>query len=173
MKILAIDPGAAGGLALNVDDHPATAVSMPATEGDLVSLLREWGANPHDTVAVVEEVGGYAGMPQPGSAMFKFGRNFGFALGVLQCLGVRVELVRPQKWQKGLGLGRAADCASKAEWKNKLKARAQQLYPHLKPTLATSDALLLLDYALNHRWASLPPKQVTASVAPSLSESVP
>jgi len=60
---------------------------------------------------------------------------------------VRVELVRPQKWQKALGLGSASGCASKTEWKNKLKAAAQRLYPHLKPTLATADALLILDFA--------------------------
>jgi NAD(P)-dependent dehydrogenase (short-subunit alcohol dehydrogenase family) len=32
---------------------------------------------------------------------------------------------------------------TKTAWKNKLKARAQQLYPHLKVTLGTADALLL------------------------------
>ncbi|HEV7926093.1 MAG TPA: hypothetical protein VGR14_12095, partial [Verrucomicrobiae bacterium] len=100
-----------------------------------------------EVIAIVEEVGGYIGKAQPGSTAFKFGRNFGFILGVLQTLGIRVELVRPQKWQKALSLGSATGCASKTEWKNKLKASAQRLYPHLKPTLATADALLILDYA--------------------------
>lgn len=91
---------------------------------------------------------GYIGKRQPGSAMFKFGRNFGFLLGALQALRVRVELIRPQRWQKGLALGTASACRSPTVWKNKLKAHAQRLYPHLKVTLKTADALLLLDYAL-------------------------
>lgn len=34
------------------------------------------------------------------------------------------------------------------EWKNKLKASAQRLYPKLKVTLLTSNAILILDYAI-------------------------
>jgi crossover junction endodeoxyribonuclease RuvC len=147
-NLIAIDPGASGGIAYQRDGQPADAVPMPPTEGDLVSLLRDLCPNPANTVAVVEEVGGYIGQAQPASSAFKFGRNFGFILGVLQALGVRVELVRPQRWQKGLGLGNASGCSSRSEWKNKLKGCAQRLYPHLKPTLATADALLILEHAL-------------------------
>lgn len=112
-----------------------------------MELLKSLGP-PASTVAFLEEVGGFAGKAQPGSAMFKFGRQFGFTLGVLQALGIRVELVRPQKWQKPLSLGTASSCAARSEWKNKLKACAQRRYPALKPTLATADAILILDYAL-------------------------
>jgi hypothetical protein len=37
---------------------------------------------------------------------------------------------------------------STTQWKNKLRERTQQLYPNVgKITLATSDALLILEYA--------------------------
>ena len=144
---IAVDPGLSGGFAFQLDGQPAQAVAMPPTEGDLVELLRNLMAEAQTAVAFVEEVGGYIGKAQPGSSAFKFGRNFGFILGALQMLGVRVELVRPQRWQKSLALGSATGCASKTEWKNKLKAAAQRLYPNLKPTLATADALLILDFA--------------------------
>jgi hypothetical protein len=147
MTTIAVDPGLSGGIAFQHDNQPEQAVPMPATEGDLVDLLRNLTAGANEAVAYVEEVGGYIGKAQPASSAFRFGRNYGFALGVLQTLGVRVELVRPQRWQKSLGLGAASGCASKSEWKNKLKASAQRLYPKLKPTLATADALLILDYA--------------------------
>lgn len=147
--LIAIDPGASGGIAYQRDGQPAESVPMPATEGDVVNLLRQLAADPANAVAFVEEVGGYIGKAQPASSAFKFGRNFGFLLGVVQTLGVRVELVRPQKWQKSLGVGNASNCASKTEWKNKLKACAQRLYPHLRPTLATADALLILEYAVH------------------------
>ena len=102
-------------------------------------------------MAFVEEVSGYAGTAQPGSRMFTFGRNFGFILGVLQTLGVRIELVKPSKWQKALSLGTASACASKTIWKNKLKACAQRLYPNLHVTLQTADALLILEYGRKTR----------------------
>ena len=101
-----------------------------------------------EVVCVLEKVGGYAGKGQPGSAMFVFGENFGFWKGVIQALEIRLELVRPQVWQKGLGLGTASACGSKPEWKNKLKAEAQRRFPHLTVTGRTADALLLLDYAM-------------------------
>jgi hypothetical protein len=124
---------------------------MPPTEGDLVSLLRDVVTDPHNTVAFVEEVGGYIGIEQPGSAAFRFGRNFGFLLGSLQTYGIRVELVKPQRWQKALGLGNSRNCRSKTEWKNKLKAAAQRLNPHLRLTLPVADALLILEYGLRSR----------------------
>jgi crossover junction endodeoxyribonuclease RuvC len=160
MTTIAIDPGLSGGLAYERDGQPAQAVPMPPTEGDLVNVLRDLAAEATEAVAVVEEVSGYVGKAQPGSSAFKFGRNFGFILGVLQTIGVRVELVRPQKWQKALSLGASSGCASKTEWKNKLKASAQRLYPHLKPTLATADALLILDYALHTAPAASPRQEV-------------
>ena len=144
--LVAIDPGATGGVAFQRQGQPAEAVAMPKTEGDLVALLRELAVDPANTVAFVEAVGGYAGSQQPGSRMFTFGRNFGFILGVLQTLGVRVELVRPQRWQKALALGTASGCSTKTIWKNKLKASAQRLYPHLRVTLQSADALLILEY---------------------------
>lgn len=145
--LIAIDPGLSGGIAFQRDVQSAHAAPMPATEGDLVEFLRALADDHSHTLAFVEEVGGYVGKAQPASSAFKFGRNFGFILGVLQAMRIRLEFVRPQRWQKSFALGSASGCASKTEWKNKLKACAQRLYPHLKPTLATADALLILDYA--------------------------
>ena len=124
---------------------------MPATPGDVIALLRMIkGASDRsgaETVCVLEAVGGYVGVRQPGSAMFKFGENSGFMKGVVQTLGIKLVLVRPQTWQKAFGLGTASGCASKTVWKNKLKAEAQRRFPHLTVTLKTADALLILEWA--------------------------
>lgn len=144
-KTITIDPGASGGIAIH-STFGTHCLAMPETEGDLVNELRYAISDCDCARAVVEEVNGFIGKAQPGSAMFKFGRNFGFILGCLQTLGYRIELVRPQKWQKALGLGTSTGM-TKTEWKNKLKQRAQQLYPGIKVTLQTADALLLLEYA--------------------------
>lgn len=146
MKIIAIDPGNSGGIAW-INDNTEGCCNMPETEGDIVAKINELVAM-GCTTCYMEEVGGYTGgMGAPGSAMFNFGRNFGFLLGVLAARGVRLELVRPQKWQKEFSLGTVKSSGGKGPWKRKLKEKAQQLYPHLTVTLKTADALLILKYA--------------------------
>lgn len=143
---VAIDPGANGGIAWHFERSVVSA-NLPETPHELTELFqelqREGAVRLH-----LEEVGGYAGgAGSPGSAMFNFGRNYGQILGVAAALGIPVELVRPQKWQKALSLGTSAGL-TKTQWKNKLKARAAQLFPEQKVTLLTADALLILHAAL-------------------------
>jgi hypothetical protein len=150
--IIAIDPGKQGGVAVwsrgKIHAH-----ALPESEAERLALLREIrdaatieGLEP---VCVLEQVGGYVGRGQPGSAMFRFGEGFGFLKGTLQTLGIPLELVPPQRWQKWFGLGTASRCASPREWKNKLKDEAQRRFPHLKVTHAIGDALLILEWALH------------------------
>jgi len=142
-ELIAIDPGKSGGIAWKMA-YGARAISMPQTEPDIAAKLKEIYYHLDQPTVIVEEVCGYIGRPQPGSAMFTFGRNFGFILGVLTTVGARVVLVRPQKWQGYLSLGKSE--GDKTKWKNKLKQRAQNLFPSINVTLATADALLLLEY---------------------------
>lgn len=146
-RLIAIDPGANGGIAALCADGRAEAWPMPQTEGEVADLMESL-LNPLDgpPVCYIEKVGGFiAGHAAPGSAMFNFGRNYGFVLGVLAALRIRTVLVTPQFWQRALGLGKSA--GDKAAWKRKLKAEAWRLYPQLKPTLKTADALLILECA--------------------------
>ena len=152
--IIAIDPGQNGGIASLDEDGIICAIKMPDTEGDLCAVLRSLiGPN---VTAYVEEVGGYTGgKGAPGSAMFNFGRGFGFILGALAMASIPVVLVKPQKWQKHFGFGKklkritkkGKEVTDNTEWKNRLKAKAQQLYPASDVTLSTADALLILAYA--------------------------
>ena len=142
---IAIDPGKAGGIAVRYAGNKVLAFNMPETEGDIRDLFVRLYNPDSPTVAYVEKVGGYIGGPgAPGSAMFNFGRNFGFLLGTLAGLYIRTELITPQKWQKTLGLGTSKGMRP-TEWKNKLKAEAQRLFPDIKVTLKTADALLILE----------------------------
>lgn len=148
--IIAIDPGLSGGVAVS-QFGKVECLPMPATQGDLLALLeilkRASDIEGEKIICVLEQVSGYAGKAQPGSAMFRFGENFGFIQGVVQALHIRLELVRPQDWQKDFSLGTSTQCASKTVWKNKLKAEAQRRFPQLEVTLKTADALLILDHA--------------------------
>ena len=141
----AVDPGKSGGIAVRYPGDNVLAFKMPPTEGDLRDLFVRLYNPDNPTVAYVEKVGGYIGGPgAPGSAMFNFGRNHGFTLGLLSALYIRTELITPQQWQKRLSLGTSKGMKP-TEWKNKLKAEAQRRFPELTVTLYTADALLILE----------------------------
>jgi hypothetical protein len=140
--IVAIDPGASGGLAWQVPGFAMAVENLPETPHELCELLTCIQKD-GDARVYLEEVGGYTGgTGMPGSAAFNFGRGFGQILGVCAAMGIPVELVRPQKWQKALSLGTSKGM-TKTQWKNKLKVRAMQLYPDVRVTLNVSDALLI------------------------------
>lgn len=140
--LVGIDPGASGGLAWQVPGFSTAVENMPDTPHELCQLL-ECIQKDGSVRVFLEEVGGYTGGPgAPGSKMFNFGRNFGQILGVCAALGIPVELVKPQRWQKALSLG-TSNGLTKTQWKNKLKAKALQLYPDVRVTLAVADALLI------------------------------
>jgi hypothetical protein len=144
MRLIAIDPGKSGALAFS--PNGVDVVTHPSDRTDPLEALSDAIAGAEGpVVCYVEEVNGFIkGNPTPGSAMFSFGRNFGFWLGLLCALRVRTILVKPQAWQKGLpGLqGRKGP-----ERKRALKDEAVRRFPQVKVTLGNADALLLLDYA--------------------------
>lgn len=150
LRILAIDPGASGGLVEIIPGQliDAVAYAMP-DDHDLVAFLRNSKEasemEGHRLVAYIEQVGGFiAGNPAPGSAMFNFGRGYGFILGILAALQVETHLVRPQAWQAGISGLKGQE---KALRKRALKEHAARLFPKLTVTLKTADALCIADYA--------------------------
>lgn len=137
--IIAIDPGASGGIAWMHHGCRANSFKMPETEHDLAELLESITCQFSEPVeCLLEDV---HAMPGQGvTSMFSFGCNFGIIRGVLAALKIPYRRERPQSWQKKVG-GLPAD---KKERKDRLKAIAQARYPHLKVTLATADALCML-----------------------------
>lgn len=147
--MIAIDPGAKGGIAVQTDDGRVFTHKMPDTIRDMFDLLQSLSCQAlHTNTAFLEEVGGYAGgKGAPGSAMFNFGQGYGRLEMGLVANDFKLEKVRPQKWQKALSLGTSGGL-TKTAWKNKLKGKAQELFPQIKVTLETADALLILHAGL-------------------------
>jgi crossover junction endodeoxyribonuclease RuvC len=139
MNYIGIDPGGSGGIAIIASDLPASFCEVThklkdATERDIWHMLA--GAEP--AFAVIEKV---HSSPQMGvCSAFTFGRSYGFLRGILTASGIPFDEVSPQKWQRAMG------CLTKGN-KNVSKAKAQQLFPHLKVTHAIADALLIARYA--------------------------
>jgi len=68
---------------------------------------------------------------------------------MLSAFEIPFEEVRPQVWQGALGLGHKDKSQPPSAWKNKLKSKAQLLFPEEHVTLKTADALLILHAAVN------------------------
>ena len=145
--IIAFDPGKAGGLAhISPGDGPEAIVLRPWTvEHELSDYLHQ--INPAGYDAVVEDVPAFVSAVTSNASSFKLGYNFGYIMGCLRSLKFRTHLVRPREWQKGLqGLKPKMGYTDR---KRMLKDNAVRLYPDLKVTHATADALLILNYWRN------------------------
>ncbi len=155
MIYIGVDPGATGGIAVIDDLEDSVVVSvMPSTERSIYEVFEALGETA--SFAVIEKVGGYiAGNPAPGSAMFNFGVSYGGLRMALIACNIPFEEVVPRRWQKALGITPRDKGESHNNFKNRLKQKAQQLYPggngvRTKITLAVADALLIATYC--QRW---------------------
>lgn len=162
---IAIDPGATGGIAwlrqLPDDSITVDACKMPSTNRDIWNTLETLtGENCRCTI---EKVGTY--MPgNSGPSAAKFAEHVGALKMALIGHLIPHDFVTPQQWQavvigkpsypkidhliQGLDRKRILD-TRKRERKNKIKARMQEVYPHLNVTLVNADALGILYYATN------------------------
>lgn len=153
MLTLGIDPGLSGALALLDSEGVAELVAdLPvirdgklswidgaALQGTLLDALHGRSCR-----AAVERVGA---MPRQGIASaFNFGAGLGSILGVLQTLGLPIDLVTPAQWKAAMGLSRD---------KRASLHKARLLFPCADLTLAKHDgraeALLLAHYARTRR----------------------
>jgi hypothetical protein len=133
-----IDPGANGGIAVATASGEYIAWRMPASDEDIARLIRDIARDHAPEIWALESV---HAMPGNGVASsFKFGRAFGFLLGVLRALNLPLMLVSPQRWQSGLGIRSHGD-------KRITKAAALELKPDGRITHATSEAILIAEYA--------------------------
>lgn len=152
MTILAIDPGKNGGLAFKRGSEVHSR-NMPETTGDVIDYLRNLAAiSPEGVECWMESMVKFiGGRTQTGASSIVYGHNYGVLEGAVMALSMRLNFVRPQKWQKALGFGRKGKKPDRT-WKNELKAEAQRLFPSQTVTLGSADALLILEYAtkLNH-----------------------
>ena len=147
MAIITIDPGITGVIVVNVSDK-ITIHKMPQTFPDTYNLLEEYKSMESVVCTIfkcyLEKVHGMPG--QGGAAMFTFGRGYGWLEMALYSLKIPTYPITPQAWTKAMGLGTKKAAGSPTKWKNKLKQKAQQIYPSEKITLWNADGLLMMYY---------------------------
>lgn len=133
--VVGIDPGWSGGAALI---GPTGAQAIKFTGKNEFGIMTELNKLlMFADVCYIERVHSF---PNQGVAStFKFGKIYGFLRAcVMECSTPIID-VTPYAWQKAL------DCLSGGD-KNVTKQKAQELFPGIKITHATADALLIAEY---------------------------
>lgn len=140
---LGIDPGESGSaILLDNDGRPVDGVRFNNTEAD----ISEWFTETLSSCSMVATIEQVHAMPKQGvSSSFKFGKLYGFIIGLLTAHKVPYKFVTPQRWQKGM------QCMTKGD-KNISKAAAQRLWPNFQITHAVADALLIAEYGRLTLW---------------------
>jgi crossover junction endodeoxyribonuclease RuvC len=143
MKVLGVDPGVHGGLAVvSIDNGVAPelldAIDIPtvgvkAKERVDALALRKWIEMHQPDHAVIERV---QAMPRQGaSSGFKYGRAVGAIETVIACCEIPLTIVEPTAWKKFHGLHKAPGQTA-TETKEMSRQRALQLFPAAHRLLA-------------------------------------
>ena len=136
MKIIGIDPGLSGAIAVMEDNKVLNLFDIPVmSEGKknkrqlnsalLVSLLKENIVSHEEVAVVVEQVNAMPG--QGVTSMFNFGQTFGAIKGVCAALDLPIFFVRPSKWKKHFELINSS--------KDSSRTKAIEMYPKLSNQL--------------------------------------
>ena len=150
MKIIGIDPGLSGAIAILEDNKVLSIFDMPVmAEGkknkrqlnsaQLVDIIKENIKINDDIAVVVEQVNAMPG--QGVTSMFNFGQTFGAIKGVCAALKLPIFFVRPSKWKKHFDLLNSS--------KDSSRTKVIEMYPSLsnqlkkKKDVNKSDAILI------------------------------
>ena len=153
MRIIGIDPGLSGGIAIFENNKVKEMFDMPVmpdgkknkrqlNNAFLVQIVKDNIEDIEDTVVVVEQVNAMPG--QGVTSMFNFGQTFGAIKGICAALGLPIFFVRPAKWKKHFELINSSKDAS--------RTKAIEMYPSIAEKLSKkkdvnkSDAILIARY---------------------------
>tara|TARA_B100000767_G_scaffold242032_1_gene238831 strand:- start:67 stop:561 length:495 start_codon:yes stop_codon:yes gene_type:complete len=153
MRIIGIDPGLSGAIAIIEDNKIIEMFDMPVmSDGKknkrqlnsalLVQLIKDNIKNLEDTIMVVEQVNAMPG--QGVTSMFNFGQTFGAIKGICAALGLPIFFVRPAKWKKHFELINSSKDASRTKVIEMYPSISQQLSK--KKDVNKSDAILIARY---------------------------
>tara|TARA_B100000242_G_C42845348_1_gene392562 strand:+ start:167 stop:658 length:492 start_codon:yes stop_codon:yes gene_type:complete len=153
MKIIGIDPGLSGAIAILENKNVLKLFDMPVmAEGkknkkqlnsaQLVNIIKKNINKSDDIAVVVEQVNAMPG--QGVTSMFNFGQTFGAIKGVCAALNLPIFFVRPSKWKKYFELINSS--------KDSSRTKVIEMYPSLSSQLSKkkdvnkSDAILIARY---------------------------
>ena len=150
MKIIGIDPGLSGAIAILENNKVLNIFEIPVmsdgkknkrqlNSAQLVKLLKDNISEKDEVSVVVEQVNAMPG--QGVTSMFNFGQTFGAIKGICAALELPIFFVRPSKWKKHFELINSSKDAS--------RTKVIEMYPTLSDELSKkkdvnkSDAILI------------------------------
>ncbi len=150
MKVVGIDPGLSGAIAILKENKVLGIFDMPVmAEGkknkkqlnsaQLVNIIKDNINDKEEIAVVVEQVNAMPG--QGVTSMFNFGQTFGAIKGVCAALKLPIFFVRPSKWKKHFELINSS--------KDSSRTKVIEMYPSLSNQLSKkkdvnkSDAILI------------------------------
>ena len=153
MRIIGIDPGLSGAIAILEDSKIKELFDMPVMPDGkknkrqlnsalLVKLIKDNIENLENTIMIVEQVNAMPG--QGVTSMFNFGQTFGAIKGICAALGLPIFFVRPAKWKKHFELINSSKDAS--------RTKAIEMYPSFSEQLSKkkdsnkADAILIASF---------------------------
>ena len=159
MKVIGIDPGLSGAIAVLEDKKVLGIFDMPVmAEGkknkrqlnsaQLVNVIKSNINQDEEISVVVEQVNAMPG--QGVTSMFNFGQTFGAIKGICAALKLPIFFVRPSKWKKHFELINSS--------KDSSRTKAIEMYPILSNQLAKkkdvnkSDAILIARFYSDTRF---------------------
>ena len=156
MRVIGIDPGLSGAIAILEDNKVLQIFDMPVmAEGkknkrqlnnaQLVNIIKDNTQGSEEKAVVVEQVNAMPG--QGVTSMFNFGQSFGVIKGVCAAMQLPIYFVRPTKWKKHFDLINSQKDAS--------RVKVIEMFPKFSPILSRkkdsnkSDAILIANYYIN------------------------
>ena len=158
MKVVGIDPGLNGAIAILEDKKVLSIIDMPVmadgkknkrqlNNAQLAEILRNNTSDDDEISVVVEQVNAMPG--QGVTSMFNFGQTFGAIKGVCAALKLPIFFVRPSKWKKYFELINSS--------KDSSRTKVIEMYPYLSDQLTKkkdvnkSDAILIARFFVETR----------------------
>ena len=153
MKIIGIDPGLSGAIAVLENNKVLNMFEMPVmSEGKknkrqlnsalLVSLIRENISKSEEVAIVVERVNAMPG--QGVTSMFNFGQSFGVLKGIFSAMQIPMDFISPVKWKKFYNLINTQ--------KDSSRTKAIEFFPYISSKLSRkkdankADAILIASF---------------------------
>ncbi len=143
-----IDPGMNGGIAfikpemdtnfIRVERCPKTVQEMAGMFGAGIGMAK----SNENVILFVEHVWTFPGDGRVGA--FRFGYNYGLWKGIAGANEIDVYNIAPKKWQGSLDVPDKTYGRERKKW---LKEHADTLFPNIKITFNTADAVLIANYA--------------------------
>lgn len=152
--VVGIDPGANGGIAVFASGRNPQVVKMPKDLKKLgeyleylsetqrpIVFLEKLSVRPDD----ISSEGGRANMGKL-YRIQKLIANYEQLKALIEVAGIPYVMVHPMTWQTTLKLRVRGQKEEKGDRKKRYQQRAAELYPGLKATLWSSDAILLMHF---------------------------